>query len=512
MSDPKKIKGDLRVEGNIKVPNQTASRALAVDASGNITSTGTTTAELAHLQGVTSSIQTQINDVQQDIDDHIADTTDAHDASAISNVPSGNLTATDVQGALNELQSDIDTRALASDLTDHLNDATDAHDASAISNVPSGNLTATDVQGALNELQSDIDGRIPTSEKGVANGVATLDGSGKVPVSQLPNAIMEYQGTYDASTNTPTLTDGPSNPDTAIGNVYRVNVAGTVNLGSGNISLEVGDYLILNVDKIWEKADTTDAVSSFNGRTGAIDPENGDYTASQITNVPSGNLTSVTVQAALNELQSDVDTRALASDLTDHLNDTTDAHAASAISNTPAGTISSTTVQAAINELDGDIQGHITDTTDAHAASAISVTPSGNLSSTDVQAALVELQGDIDALAPSDGDISETSFSLANNQATPANVTGLSFSATVVRSFSALVSVEIDATSDLFEQFTLEGINRGPSGFSMSVSSVGDESGVVFSITSSGQVQYTSSNYAGFVSGSIKFRAITTSV
>jgi len=38
--------------------------------------------------------------------------------------------------------------------------------------------------------------------------------------------------------------------------------------------------------------------------------------------------------------------------LTAHINDTTDAHAASAITNTPAGNVAATTVQAAINELD----------------------------------------------------------------------------------------------------------------------------------------------------------------
>jgi hypothetical protein len=41
--------------------------------------------------------------------EHIADGTDAHDASAISNVPNGNLSATNAQAALNELQGDIDT-------------------------------------------------------------------------------------------------------------------------------------------------------------------------------------------------------------------------------------------------------------------------------------------------------------------------------------------------------------------------------------------------------------------
>lgn len=111
----------------------------------------------------------------------------------------------------------------------------------------------------------------------------------------------------------------------------------------------------------------------------------------------------------------------------------------------------------------------------------------------------------------SPGDISETSFSLANNQSSAADVTGLAFAVGIVRSFSALVSVEIDATSDLFEQFTLQGINKGTS-FNMSSDSVGDGSGVTFSITSAGQVQYTSGNAAGFVSGTIRFRAIVTSV
>jgi len=36
---------------------------------------------------------------------HIADAVDAHDASAISNVPSGNLTATEVQAAIDELEA-----------------------------------------------------------------------------------------------------------------------------------------------------------------------------------------------------------------------------------------------------------------------------------------------------------------------------------------------------------------------------------------------------------------------
>jgi len=44
-----------------------------------------------------------------DVDEHVYDqTTDAHAASNLTNTPSGNLQATDVQGALDELQSDVD--------------------------------------------------------------------------------------------------------------------------------------------------------------------------------------------------------------------------------------------------------------------------------------------------------------------------------------------------------------------------------------------------------------------
>jgi hypothetical protein len=77
-------------------------------------------------------------------------------AADITNTPSGNLSASTVQGALNELQTDIDTRATTTALNAHVNDTTDAHAASAITNTPSGNLAATTVQGALNELQGDV--------------------------------------------------------------------------------------------------------------------------------------------------------------------------------------------------------------------------------------------------------------------------------------------------------------------------------------------------------------------
>ena len=113
---------------------------------------------------------------------------------------------------------------------------------------------------------SRIVGAEQAANKGVANGYASLDGGGKVPVTQLPSSIMQYQGTYNASTNTPSLTNGGSH-DT--GDVYRVTVAGSRNFGAGSISFEVGDYVIYN-GSVFEKSDTTDAVSTVAGLTGDV--------------------------------------------------------------------------------------------------------------------------------------------------------------------------------------------------------------------------------------------------
>jgi len=112
---------------------------------------------------------------------------------------------------------------------------------------------------------------------------------------------------------------------------------------------------------------------------------------------------------------------------------------------------------------------------------------------------------------PSSGDLDETSFSGANNQASAANVTGLSFANGTVRSFFAEVSVAVDATADLFEKFEIHGIQEN-SDWSISMTSTGSDSQVDFSITSAGQIQYTSANYAGFSSLTINFKALTTSV
>lgn len=94
---------------------------------------------------------------------------------------------------------------------------------------------------------------------------AMLDQNGKVPVSQLPSSLMQYQGVWNASTNDPALVDGTGDN----GDVYRVTASASRNLGAGAIDFVVGDYVIYN-GTTWEKSDTTDAVATVAGRTGNV--------------------------------------------------------------------------------------------------------------------------------------------------------------------------------------------------------------------------------------------------
>jgi hypothetical protein len=83
----------------------------------------------------------------------------------------------------------------------------------------------------------------------VPSGIPQLDGSGKILVSQLPNSVMEYKGSWNAATNTPTLVNGTGNA----GDVYLCEVAGTVNFGAGPITFAVGDQVIYS-GAIWQRA------------------------------------------------------------------------------------------------------------------------------------------------------------------------------------------------------------------------------------------------------------------
>jgi hypothetical protein len=105
-------------------------------------------------------------------------------------------------------------------------------------NVTGGSLSASDsILAAFGKVQNQINGLI----------------GGSI-----------YQGTWNASTNTPALASGVGTK----GYYYIVSVAGTTNL-DGITDWNVGDWAIYD-GTAWQQVDNTDAVVSVNGFTGAV--------------------------------------------------------------------------------------------------------------------------------------------------------------------------------------------------------------------------------------------------
>ena len=126
----------------------------------------------------------------------------------------------------------------------------------------------SNLQSAFTAVGTAVKSKISSSEKGAVNGVATLDGAGKLTTSQLPaSAIggMIYQGIWNASTNSPAISTS------AVGNkghYYKVSVAGSTTIDTIN-DWKVGDWIVSN-GSVWDKIDNTDQVSTVAGRTGAV--------------------------------------------------------------------------------------------------------------------------------------------------------------------------------------------------------------------------------------------------
>lgn len=392
MSDPRKFKNDIIVEGDIQLPAETANRVAVIDGANEIASSTVTTTELELLSGATIDLA----DTEQDVADLIT----------LSGVAANSTDLGTFTGAI----------------------------------IPD----ASTIKGALQSLETFIEA--------------------------IPSPFY-YAGVWAASTNTPTLDNTDVGMD---GAVYYVTDSGTVDFGAGPMDFNAGDK-VANNGTTWDKWDMTDAVVSVNGQTGVVSLDTDD--------IPEGTALYFTDERA----QDAVGTILLS----------TDTVTLTYTDGTPS--------------IEADVITQMSITSDASGLLLVGdeATP-GNTQYYGTDGAGVKGFHPIPAQG-SAGDIQETSFSAANNVAAPADVTGFAFANATVRSFSALVSVSLDATADLFEEFHLQGIQKAAS-WNMSVDSVGDNSGITFSITSAGQIQYTSGNAAGFVSNTIKFRAITTTV
>lgn len=118
-------------------------------------------------------------------------------------------------------------------------------------------------------LQSTLDAKVDDSEKGAANGVATLDVNGKVVLTQIPDSVLgqlEYQGVLDFTT-LPTATQK--------GQYWIASVSGN--------GYEVGDWAVWN-GVSFDKVDNTDAVATVAGRTGNVVLTKSDVGLSNVNN------------------------------------------------------------------------------------------------------------------------------------------------------------------------------------------------------------------------------------
>ena len=81
-----------------------------------------------------------------------------------------------------------------------------------------------------------------------ATGVCPLDENGLIPVNRLPTESLVFKGLWNAETNEPVLSDATGMK----GDFYICSVAGTQNLGSGNITFSENDTVIHD-GTIWHR-------------------------------------------------------------------------------------------------------------------------------------------------------------------------------------------------------------------------------------------------------------------
>lgn len=117
----------------------------------------------------------------------------------------------------------------------------------------------------------DLAERIKVITNGGGTSQAVLDTLASLQAQIDALVVLDYKGTWNASTNTPTLASGVGDP----GSYYIVSVAGTTNL-DGITDWQPGDWAIFNgtewqkIDQSWATAGVNNNITSMTGITGGI--------------------------------------------------------------------------------------------------------------------------------------------------------------------------------------------------------------------------------------------------
>jgi hypothetical protein len=406
----------------------------------NTSLTGASDTQVPSALAVKTYADTIGSTASTNLTNHLNDTTDAHDASAISNIPAGSLSSTDIQAAINELDGDIQA---------HITDISDAHDASSISSVPSGNLIATDVQAALNELQGDIDTRL------LATGGTFTSGSIVTPIrSDVKQDTLANLTTYAL-----TAANGQIVYATDEKAMYQVVDTELVGIGgAGIVKLTAGENIAIR-DLVYISTGTGNDSGRTAGRIYKVDASNDDRVEVL------GFATKAITSGSIGEVQVSGNLKGFTG-LTPGKVYYASASVPGSFTLTPPSSNGQWVVAVCL----------------ASTATEIVINPVSSAS----------------AIYVVDGD---TSFTIANNQAAAASVTGLLIDGVSTRGFILDYSIyrQTDtALSALAQVGQLRGVyNSQSSTWFVSDDYSGQNSGVTFTIQPSGQIQYTSSNIAG---------------
>ena len=151
--------------------------------------------------------------------------------------------------------------------------------------ITNGGGTSQSVIDTLASLQTQINNLIP-SQTGNSGKFLTTNGSALSWGSVAGG--LSYQGTWNASTNTPTLASSVGTS----GYYYVVATAGSTNL-NGITDWQIGDWLLFN-GSTWQKIDQTNLVVSVAGRTGAVVLSNTDISGLGTMSTQNANSVAIT--------------------------------------------------------------------------------------------------------------------------------------------------------------------------------------------------------------------------